>query len=79
MEPLAIMWNLSLTDDEGKEFNLVVQDHQVESMIATNFLTRRALNKEIVARTFKPLWRTDSQLDHRVVFSFEDDRLQRGF
>ena len=79
MEPLAIMWNLSLTDEEGKEFNLVVQDHQVESMIATNFLTRRALNKEIVARTFKPLWRTDSQLDHIVVFSFEDDRLQRGF
>lgn len=48
MEPLAIMWNLSLTDEEGKLSNLVVQDQQVESMIATNFLTRRALTRRLL-------------------------------
>ena len=47
-------------------------------MLAAQFLTPRILNMEIVARTFKQLWRSTNgfkirnQKDHRVLFVFDN-------
>ena len=49
-----------------------------EFMLAAQFLTPRFLNMEIMARTFKQLWRSTNgfkihnQKDHRVLFVFDN-------
>ncbi len=55
------MWeNLSLSELEGEKFNLEPDSTSTqESILAARFLTRRPINLEAVARTFRPLWRTD--------------------
>ena len=48
-----------------------------EFVLAAKFLTKRALNVEVVGRTFKPLWRTKKDFkvreagDHILLFVFE--------
>ena len=50
--------NLSLFAREGKRVILSEKRHVLEFVLATKFYTKRALNTEAVARTFRPLWRT---------------------
>ena len=59
MDDLANSWNrLTLSDREGPGCNLTHDDSVMVFSIAAKFLTRRALNVEVIAKTFTPLWRT---------------------
>lgn len=57
--------------------DLISTADQPKSCLAAKFLTRRALNAESVACTFKPMWRTDHGFtvrdmnDNILVFVFE--------
>jgi hypothetical protein len=79
MESLEGLWEkFSLSDMEGNTVDLHSTPDQPKTFLAAKFLTRRTLNVEAVARTFKPLWRTDHGFtvrdmnDNRLVFVFED-------
>ncbi|KAK9993551.1 hypothetical protein SO802_023254 [Lithocarpus litseifolius] len=79
MEDLAEKWNsLSLSEKEKTGFVLPRDQQTREFMLAARFLTPRFLNMEIVARTFKQLWRSmngfkiRNQKDHRVLFVFDN-------
>ena len=78
MEELTSTWNnLSLNEREGSKFTLQNQHRSVEFIIAAKFLTKRMLNMEAVAKTFRQLWRSTegfklSKLDdHLVLFVFK--------
>ena len=79
MEDLAKKWNsLSLLEKEKTGFILQKDQQTGEFMLAAQFLTPRFLNMEIMARTFKQLWRSTNgfkihnQKDHRVLFVFDN-------
>lgn len=89
MDDLMKHWNcLSLSERESDDINLQKDRCSTEHLIAAFFLTRRALNMEAVAKTFKPLWRVDNGFTvsnegaHRVLFSFDSrddvDRILAG-
>jgi hypothetical protein len=80
MEDLEGLWEkFSLSKREGHTVDLLSTQDQPKSFLAAKFLTRRTLNVESVARTFKPLWRTDHGFtirdmnDNKLVFVFEDE------
>ena len=50
--------NMALSGREGKSVILSKKCQEPKFVIAAKFYTRRALNMEAVARTFRPLWRT---------------------
>lgn len=68
---------LPLSEREGDDICLQRDRCSTEHLIVALFLTHRALNMEVVARTFKPLWRVDngftvsSEGAHKVLFSFD--------
>lgn len=79
MEDLSVMWKkLSLTEEEGSEYSGQAMDTLGEKVIAAKFLTRRVLNLEAIARTFKQLWSTKKGFkvkdmgNHVVLFVFLD-------
>ena len=58
MEDLANSWrNLSLSEKEGDKLDLKNKKKGQNFVLATKFFTRRSLNVEAVAKTFRPLWR----------------------
>ena len=60
MEQLMKSWNnMSLSKKEQIDFILLEDHRKGEFIIAAKFLTSRFLQMEVVARTFKQLWRTD--------------------
>ena len=80
MEDLTKQWNsLSLSEKEGEDLCLKKDRQSKEFIIAAFFLTRRVLNMEAVARTFKPLWRAENGFkiqregDHKVLFIFDNN------
>ena len=79
MEELTQSWSgLSLNDREGSKFILKNQLRSSEFIIAAKFLTKRVLNMEAVARTFRQLWRSTDGFkirnlgDHVVLFVFKN-------
>lgn len=59
MEDLALRWKkLSLSEAEGKKCDLSKNKKLQEHVLAAKFFTRRMVNVEAVARTFRPIWRT---------------------
>ena len=50
--------NLSLSAWEGTKVVLSKKNQAIECVLAAKFFTKRALNIEAVAQTFRPLWRT---------------------
>ena len=80
MDAMASMWEtFSLTEHEDDIFDL---DPSLESpafVLAAKFFTRRTVNVEAIARTFKPLWKTARGFtvkdmgENRMVFTFEDE------
>lgn len=59
MEDLTQSWScLSLTDREGPGCSLTNGDRFMDYSIIEKFLTKRALNMDVIARTFNPLWRS---------------------
>ena len=78
MEDLASRWkNLSLSDKEGKKLALAKNKHRVDFVLAAKFLTKRNVNIDAVAKTFRPLWRTRNDFcirdasDNHLLFTFE--------
>ena len=79
MEDLSKQWTkLSLLDKEGDKITLGKNRGSNEHIIAAKFLTRRALNVDVVGRTFKPLWRAINGFtiknmgNHILLFVFEN-------
>jgi hypothetical protein len=83
MDSLEGLWKkFSLSEFEGDGVDLASESDKPQSFLAAKFFTRRSLNVEAVARTFKPLWRTDQGFTIRdmgnnilvIVFDDEADR-----
>ena len=79
MEDLSVLWKrLSLTEEEGSEYTGQKVDTLGGTIIAAKFFTRRVLNMEAIARTFKQLWATKKGFEvkdmgnHVVLFVFSD-------
>ncbi|XP_075650223.1 uncharacterized protein LOC142620798 [Castanea sativa] len=68
---------LSLFVREGRKVRLSNHQRISEHVLAAKFLTRRALNVEAVARTFRPLWLTKEYFhitnvgNNVLLFAFE--------
>nr|POE93752.1 hypothetical protein CFP56_30522 [Quercus suber] len=80
MDDILHDWRkLSLTEEEDTKLSLSKSKNlrSKEFVLATKFLTRRALNVEAIGRTFKPLWRAKKEFkvreagDHILLFVFE--------
>ena len=60
MDDLTNRWrSLSLTEEEEEaKVDLTKEKKKTGSVLAAKFFTRRTVNVEAVAKTFRPLWRT---------------------
>ena len=79
MEDLAQSWKrLTLSEREGPSYNLNMERSITEHSIAAMFLTKRAINVDVIARTFTPLWRAKNGFkiqrfgEHKLLFTFEN-------
>ena len=67
MDEVDSLWKrLSLNDKEDNLFDLSSDAQPDKPTLAAKFYTRRVINVEAIARTFKPLWQT------RKSFSIQD-------
>uniref|UniRef100_A0A7N2LAB4 DUF4283 domain-containing protein n=1 Tax=Quercus lobata TaxID=97700 RepID=A0A7N2LAB4_QUELO len=82
MEDVLEDWKkLTLTEAEGAKVSIKKSKNlnTKEYVLATKFLTKRALNVEAIGRTFKPLWRSRGEFtireaeDHVLLFVFEQE------
>ena len=89
MDNLAQSWNrLTLLDREGPSCCLLDDDSSQKFAIVAKFLTKRAINMEVIAKTFNPLWRAKNGFkiqsfgDHKILFTFDNkedvDRILEG-
>ena len=81
MEDLAQSWKrLTLSEREGPGCNLTTEHSTTEHSIAAKFLTKRAINVDVIARTFTPLWRAKNGFkiqrfgEHKLLFTFDNKR-----
>ena len=79
MEDFSVMWKkLSLSEEEENEYNGQIFETTGGKVLAAKFFTRRVLNMEAIARTFKQLWQTKKSFEikdmgsHVVLFVFLD-------
>lgn len=79
MDVLTQNWRrLTLSDREGPGCILTKDDSSNDFSIVTKFFTKKALNINVIARTFNPLWRSRSGLkiksldDHIILFTFDN-------
>ena len=74
--------NMSLSAREGKSVILSKKRQESKFVLAAKFYTRRALNMEAMARTFRPLWRTKESFhisnagNNILLFDFEVGRFR---
>ena len=80
MDSLEKLWqNLSLLDLEESGISCPKEMLANRFLLAAKFLTKRVVNIESVARTFKPLWRTQKDFkindmgDNILFLDFEDE------
>ena len=80
MAGLDELWSrFSLTEDEERGADVPRQKAVTIHRLAGHFLTKRVLNVDAVARTFKPLWKPSGELkirdvgEHTLLFEFEDN------
>ena len=78
MDDLASRWKkLSLSNKKGKKLALAKNKKVVEYVLAAKFLTKRSVSIDVVAKTFRPLWRTSNDFciqdagDNHLLFTFE--------
>lgn len=78
MEDLAQQWRkMSLSKAEGTKCDLSKDKKVAEFVLAAKFFTRRSVNIEAVARTFRPIWRPKRNFevsvagDNILLISFE--------
>ena len=79
MESLSVQWErLSLTEEEGSTYKSETFEQGGSHVVAAKFYTRRVLNIEAIARTFKSVWRTKRGFEVKdvgncvVLFVLED-------
>ena len=79
MEDIEGLWkSFSLNDQEDDKFDLSSMAQQVKPTLAAKFFTRRTINVEAVARTFKPLCQTKNSFslqdvgENIVLIEFDD-------
>ncbi|XP_023875965.2 uncharacterized protein LOC111988407 [Quercus suber] len=79
MDDLAQNWSrLTLSEREGPGCCLNQEDSTKDFCIAAKFFTKRALNIDVIARTFTPLWRARNGFkiqnmgDHIILFTFDN-------
>ena len=75
MDDLTQSWNrLTLSDKEGPGCCLLDDDSRQKFSIVAMCLTRRAINMEVIAKTFNSLWRAKNGFkiqsfgDHKFLF-----------
>ena len=80
MDTLEKQWqNLSLLDSDESGISCPKEMLVNRFLLAAKFLTKRVVNIESVARTFKPLWRTQKDFkindmgDNILFLDFEDE------
>ena len=78
MEDLSTRWKkLSLSESEENRLALRIDRRKRDFLLAGKFFTCRSLNIEVVAKTFRPLWRTKGGFNVTVggenilLFAFE--------
>ncbi|KAL0008351.1 hypothetical protein SO802_009853 [Lithocarpus litseifolius] len=71
MEDLTRDWKkLSLTKKEGDKLDLSKNKKTQVFVLAAKFFMRRSLNVEVVAKAFRPLWRTRRAFEiHNLPYS----------
>ena len=80
MDNITQSWSrLSLSEREGPGCNLTNDDQNSNYSIIAKFLTKRALNMDVIARTFNPLWRGNGFKiqnlgDHIILFTFDNQK-----
>ena len=79
MEEITGRWNnFSLSRSEARGVPLTSRRTNQGGTIAAKFLTRRRINIEAVARTFRPLWHADKGFtirdmgENKAIFTFKD-------
>ena len=79
MASLDEIWaRFSLTEEEEGGAEVPKDAEESVYRLAGRFYTKRVLNVDAVARTFKPLWRTTGELkirdigEHILLFEFKD-------
>lgn len=77
MEEITDTWrNMSLFEREDSDFPLQEEQRSQEFILVAKFVTPRFLNMDIVARTFKQIWRSTNGFsirnlgNHIVLFVF---------
>ena len=89
MDDLAHSWNRhTLLDREGLGCCLLDDDRVVGFSIAAKFLTKQAINMEVIAKNFTLLWRARNGFkiqnfgDQKILFTFDNkedvDRILGG-
>jgi hypothetical protein len=80
MEDITTRWNkFSLSGLESKSIQVSTNHSSNRDTIATLFLTRRRINIDAVAQTFRPLWKSEKDFsirdmgDNKALFMFEDE------
>nr|POE70499.1 hypothetical protein CFP56_22899 [Quercus suber] len=80
MATMEDLWSrFSLTEEEEGGAEVPRQKEEVVHRLAGKFFTKRVLNVDAVARTFKPLWRVSGELKIRdlgeniLLFEFDDN------
>ena len=81
MDGLAQSWKrLTLSEREGPGCNLTTDHSTTKHSIAVKFLTKRAINVEVIARTFTPLWLARNGFkvqrfgEHKLLFTFDNKK-----
>ena len=80
MATMEDLWaRFSLTEEEEGGVEVPRQTEVVVHRLAGKFFTKRVLNVDAVARTFKPLWRVSGELkiqdlgENILLFEFDDN------
>ncbi|KAL0015534.1 hypothetical protein SO802_002603 [Lithocarpus litseifolius] len=79
VEDLTKSWScLTLSDVEGSNLRITEEEVVTDFVLAAKFLTKRALNIDVIAKTFTLLWRSKNGFkvkqdgDHVVLFTFNN-------
>ena len=80
MDDLTKQWSrLTISQKEGPKFQLQDEMAASISIIVAKLLTKRALNTDVIAATFTPIWRSKRGFkiknlgNHIVLFTFESE------